>query len=232
MSGFGKKNTARAGAPASFGKKTSPGARRMGAQPSLSGAAAPLSPQAQAFLQKERGSNDNFIGSAQPAAMPSYLSPASSPSGPVGKLAVSSRYLAWLVDLIVSIILMVPFLAILGSQIETMPEDTWVLLATVVILGVRYGYYFVMEASPLRATAGKLVCGIQVTAKDGSDAGVGRIFIRNTIGRFIADLTPFYVGYTIMHGTKLKQSLHDLISGTTVRSKTAFEPGDFGQVFV
>jgi uncharacterized RDD family membrane protein YckC len=76
-----------------------------------------------------------------------------------------------------------------------------------------------MEASRLQATLGKLMVGAVVTDRDGNKPGLGGIIMRNTLGRFVVNMVPFYAGYVMGLFRKDRRGLHDLMSGTMVRKR-------------
>jgi uncharacterized RDD family membrane protein YckC len=75
-------------------------------------------------------------------------------------------------------------------------------------------YYAAFEASPLRATPGKIIMQSYVGASDG-----GAITFARALGRNLAKIfsvITFGLGYLMAAFTGRKQALHDLIAGTVV----------------
>lgn len=64
-------------------------------------------------------------------------------------------------------------------------------------------------------TPGKRVLGIRVVSSDQSGLSLGRIILRETLGKFLSAIL-FGIGYFMMPFTKRKQALHDKLAGTFV----------------
>jgi uncharacterized RDD family membrane protein YckC len=88
-----------------------------------------------------------------------------------------------------------------------------------------YLVYETWLSSGGRATVGKLIMGIRVRAKDGSDLSVPRAFFRS-LGYFVS-ATPVNLGYVLALFTPNKRALHDYIGGSRVISVK--ERGDLAQ---
>jgi uncharacterized RDD family membrane protein YckC len=72
-------------------------------------------------------------------------------------------------------------------------------------------YYAGMEGSPLRATAGKLAFGLQVTDLQGNGPGVLRASVRYW-GKMVS-LVSLGAGFAMMFFTEKKQAFHDYVAG-------------------
>ncbi|KAF0125664.1 MAG: RDD domain containing protein [Elusimicrobia bacterium] len=88
-----------------------------------------------------------------------------------------------------------------------------------------YVVYETWLSSGGRATVGKLLMGIRVRAKDGSDLSVPKAFFRS-LGYFVS-ATPINLGYVLALFTPDKRALHDYIGGSRVISIK--ERGDLAQ---
>lgn len=56
--------------------------------------------------------------------------------------------------------------------------------------------------------------------------------MRNTVGRFCANIIPFYVGYVCGLFRAGRRFIHDLIAATMVRERTPDgAPATYGEVF-
>ncbi len=88
-----------------------------------------------------------------------------------------------------------------------------------------YLVYETWLSSGGRATVGKLIMGIRVRNKDGSNLSVPKAFFRS-LGYF-ASATPINLGYVLALFTPDKRALHDYIGGSRVISVR--ERGDFAQ---
>jgi uncharacterized RDD family membrane protein YckC len=78
-------------------------------------------------------------------------------------------------------------------------------------------YFPLMESSRLRASLGKLACGLMVVDEDGRQIGFARAFGRN-MGKFLSALILF-VGFMMAGWTHRKQALHDMMAGCLVLKK-------------
>lgn len=220
MSEFGKKRSG--GRSASFGqaRPQTNAVPRTGASPRQ------LSTEAEAFLSGLPGNEP------QRGAYPSSNSPS---GGPViaGKPVGFIRLIASIVD---STLILLPYWIIFGAdisagfvaamdQIQTLGTDPNVALFVnlfdhmLILAVITTGYFVAMEGSSWQATLGKRMVGVVVTDKDGAKLGFGRVFLRNTVGRFVTNLVPFSIGYIMCLFGKNHQCLHDMIAGTTVRVK-------------
>ncbi len=93
-------------------------------------------------------------------------------------------------------------------------------------------YNIAMESSSLQATLGKLMVGAVVTGRDGKKPTLGSIVLRNTIGRFAANVIPFCAGYIVGLFNEERRCVHDMIGGTVVRKRAAPQPsGNYGEAF-
>lgn len=79
---------------------------------------------------------------------------------------------------------------------------------------IAFLYFPLMESSRLRASLGKLACGLMVVDEDGRQIGFARAFGRN-IGKALSALILF-VGFMMAGWTHRKQALHDMMAGCLV----------------
>lgn len=78
--------------------------------------------------------------------------------------------------------------------------------------------YNIIMLANFRATLGKMATGIIVVSDTGENLPLGRIIIRETIGRLIAGII-LWIGYLMISWTKRKQGLHDKIASSVVVHK-------------
>ena len=221
-----------------FGKKTSAAAPvRSAARRAPSG---DLSPQAAAFLERERQSSGK-----RPYEETSI--PFASPSEAVGsgKPVWGRRIFARLVDeFLVWFLVYLFFHDDIGRQLaiylEAAPGTLEKDAAAIALFGyaliwsfLECIYNIVMESSRYQATLGKMMVGAVVTDQDGGKPGLGGIVMRNTIGRFIVNVIPFYAGYMMGVFRKDRRCMHDLVSSTMVRKRmpAGAISGNYGEVF-
>ena len=206
--GFGKRKTA------GFAAKPKPVKRDSAA----------LSAEAMAFLERERGR----------AAEPEYTSTGGrSPGGLVGdKPVFGSRIFAFLID---TLLISVPFFIVMFPSLWAELEANEALALThpdqyelqVQLMVIKYGLmhgiiraiYSISMENWKGATVGKMVLGIVVANNDGGKASLVANILRNTFGRFVTNLIPFYIGYFLAFSNDKRKCVHDMIAGSTVRKK-------------
>lgn len=177
-----------------------------------------------AFLERERGRG----------ADPAYVGNSGSQSHAVigAKPVFGSRIFAFLID---TLIITVPFFIImfpsLWAELEanealarTDPEayDLQVQLMVIkwgLMHGIIRAIYSISMENWKGATLGKMVLGIVVANNDGGKASLVSIVMRNTFGRFVTNLVPFYIGYLLALSNDKRKCVHDMIAGSTVRKK-------------
>jgi serine/threonine-protein kinase len=142
-------------------------------------------------------------------------------------------WLRWIASWIDALILGIPWLITVFFFIwlffqkgffYDLSEDTnlaanWIAfgVANVVFILPTWLYYAIMESSPTRATAGKMVLGIIVTDLDGNRISFGRA-TKRYFGKIISGMI-LYIGYILAGFTDKKQALHDIMSGCLVVKK-------------
>lgn len=88
----------------------------------------------------------------------------------------------------------------------------------VVTLALFWGYYVGFEVSKYEATPGKIAMALRVTDMEGRRIGVIRSSVRH-FAKFLT-LATLTIGFFIAIFTRKRQTLHDLIAGCVVISKT------------
>lgn len=81
-------------------------------------------------------------------------------------------------------------------------------------------YFALQESSEHQGTIGKRAMGIKVTTLDGE-----RLSFGHALGRWLASglsYFTFYIGFIMAGFTERKQALHDMIAGTLVVDRSAF----------
>ncbi|HUI08886.1 MAG TPA: RDD family protein [Bacteroidota bacterium] len=142
------------------------------------------------------------------------------------------RFIASIIDGvllgIVNIIILVPFLGLVGLTAAARASDVDVegdggglmiaLLSTyfismiaVVIAG--WLYFALMESSARGATLGKMALGLRVTTLAGDRVGFGRATGRY-FGKIVSSI--LFIGYIMAAFTAQKQALHDMMAGCLV----------------
>lgn len=75
--------------------------------------------------------------------------------------------------------------------------------------------YFIYFTHASQATLGKQFIGIKVLSQEGHKLTLGKIILRETIGRLV-NLFTAYLGYIIVAFTGRRQGLHDMIVSSVV----------------
>ncbi len=102
------------------------------------------------------------------------------------------------------------FIAILlGDRVRTDTAQLMIILIDVAVVVVNWLYFACFESSSLRATPGKLACGIRVTDTNGRQISFLRATGRH-FGKFLSSMT-LTIGYCMAGWTEKKQALHDMI---------------------
>ncbi|HTO93125.1 MAG TPA: RDD family protein, partial [Bacteroidota bacterium] len=129
---------------------------------------------------------------------------------------------------IVNIIILVPFLGLVGLTAAARATDVdmenegaglmvallstyFISMLAVVVAG--WLYYALMESSARGATLGKMALGLRVTSLGGERIGFGRATGRY-FGKFVSSI--LFIGYIMAAFTAQKQALHDMMAGCLV----------------
>lgn len=218
-----------------FGKKASAAAPAR--RPTGKATAADLSPEARAFLARERQSAGK--SSYQDTAPPNR----STDGVHAGKPVWARRIIARFVDeFLVWALIFLLFGGALGqaldAYVQNSPGSAAADAAAVTLLGyallwgvVECVYNIAMEASRYQATLGKMLVGAVVTDRNGDKPGLGGVIMRNTLGRFLSNMIPFYIGYLMGLFNKDRRCAHDMTSGTMVRARLPAAASGYSEVF-
>lgn len=216
MAGFGKK---RAAGQAGFGKKSTHQSRAYTPHTAT--------PASLDFLTGGAG--------AAAQAQPDYMTIKTGSAGQhAGKPVGLRRVVSFLID---TLVVSVPFFVVMSPQLIAALEasanatpdsqaeakaqiDMYTLILMHAV--VRCAYAVAMEASALQATLGKMALGLVVTNKHFEKPSLLSVIMRNTLGRFVVNVIPFYIGYIIAFFGE-KKGVHDMMSGTRVCKKAPAE---------
>lgn len=132
-------------------------------------------------------------------------------------------WIRWASIMIDSLILLIPvglttrladfLMGALGMNIEKSSLPTILLFESLGLLVV--WLYFVLMTYKYQATLGKMAFGLVVTSSNFGELGIGRIILRETIGKLISGLI-LYIGFILAGFTEKKQAIHDKIANTLV----------------
>ncbi len=88
----------------------------------------------------------------------------------------------------------------------------------IVTIAMIWGYYVGFEVSRYEATPGKIAMALRVTDMEGRRVGIIRASVRHFAK--LLTLATLSIGFFIAVFTRKRQTLHDLIAGCLVLSKT------------
>ncbi len=134
---------------------------------------------------------------------------------------MSKKSYAGFVRRSVAFLLDIPFLILLYYLSESLCvflDDAWNLQirTTLIVYCIFVILYFsILESSPVKATFGKMLAGIQIEHKDTQD----KISFSRAILRFFVKLFSiafFFIGIILTHFTRHKQALHDIVARSVV----------------
>jgi uncharacterized RDD family membrane protein YckC len=139
-------------------------------------------------------------------------------------VGVGRRFLALLVDFIISFVWMVPFLDVQSgsgyfhAELGGGGSAAWVAISVV---------YFTLMEGFFGATVGKFATGIRVVREDGTKADVGAALIRNVL-RIVDGLFLYLVGAILVWTSPTKQRLGDRVAKTVVVEASSVGAGPVG----
>ena len=156
-----------------------------------------------------------IINQAPPPAAP-VPTASPTPAAPTIKYAgFWVRFVAYFID---GIILFIPgFILsfISGVIIETIGLKSLEILFSIIISFAIPMLYYCLLTYYKGATYGKMFMGLEVRSVDNQKLPVGKIVIRETIGKIISSII-LCIGYIMIAFTEKKQGLHDLMAGSVV----------------
>lgn len=134
------------------------------------------------------------------------------------------RYVASIIDGFATFILGMIIGFVIGifigivAAIAKLPIDSkspaFVILFYGLGISIGWGYYILMTHK-FQATLGKMALGLEVRSEEGGKATLGKIILRETVGKILSLIT-FYIGYIMAGFTDKKQALHDMVASTVV----------------
>jgi uncharacterized RDD family membrane protein YckC len=139
-------------------------------------------------------------------------------------VGVGRRFLALLVDFIISLVWMVPFLDVQSSsgyfhaELGGGGSVAWAAISLV---------YFTLMEGFFGATVGKFATGIRVVKADGTKADFGAALIRNIL-RIVDGLFLYLVGAVLVWTSPTKQRLGDRVAKTVVVEASSVGAGPAG----
>lgn len=84
----------------------------------------------------------------------------------------------------------------------------------IVSVGIVFAYYVFMTHR-FGATLGKMAVGVRVCAEDGASLSLGKITLRETIGKFVSSII-LNIGFLMAAFTERKRALHDMMAQSVV----------------
>ena len=128
-----------------------------------------------------------------------------------------------LVLAIISMIIIMPLGFLIGFT-SAMSESKFMefmgqVIMTIIGFAVSWAYYIFMTHK-FQATLGKMAVGAKVLDANGQRLSLGKIVLRETIGKFVSGMI-MGIGYLMVAFTSKKQGLHDMMAGSVVVYKDA-----------
>ncbi|MGC1483021.1 MAG: RDD family protein [Candidatus Acidiferrum sp.] len=183
----------------------------------------------------------NTLPSLSPVAIesvpPAPMVPASASYGGVEYAGFWLRFVAYIIDGIVSclafVILLIPLFVLTGAGAALgrivsdgdIGDDMGAFLGVGFIFGffgiilvVSWLYYALSESSSWQATLGKKILNLKVTDMSGQPISFGRATGRY-FGKIITSMIPLFIGYIMAGFTEKKQAIHDMIASCLVLRK-------------
>ncbi|MGH2683446.1 MAG: RDD family protein [Actinomycetota bacterium] len=126
---------------------------------------------------------------------------------------LGSRMIAWLLDSLIQAAIVIP--VIIGFALADLAGTVEVVVLSLLLFFIIWGYYPLFEWLWRGRTPGKRVQGLRVVRTDGQPAGGAAILVRNLIR--IVDVVAFpFLAVIAMLVTHRAQRLGDLAAGTMV----------------
>jgi len=128
------------------------------------------------------------------------------------------RVAAYTIDSFVINVVTVPLWFILGMFVAMIDNKGMSFLFTMFLYGLSLAVvfvYYIVFTYKYQATLGKMAVGIKVMAQDGEKLPLGRIILRETIGKLLSALL-LMIGYFMIAFTDKKQGLHDKLAQSVV----------------
>lgn len=127
------------------------------------------------------------------------------------------RFAAAFID---GIILMIPagiIQAVIGMAIAIsgMPDFMGSTMSWIIGMAITWAYAIFMIHN-YQATLGKMALGIKVISGEGGNLPLGKIVLRETLGKIVSSYLTLMIGYIIAGFTERKRALHDMIAGSVV----------------
>jgi len=178
-------------------------------------------------------SADNQANSMQPSnAQPANFTQATQEQTNSQAIKYAGFWIRWVAMAVDGIVLGTVFfllsLLIGFSGSELIKNEVFVYSLNFMSFIITWIYYSVMTYYK-GATLGKMLVGIEVRSENLGRLSLGKIILRETIGKIIS-YTILFIGYIMVAFTKKKQGLHDKIANTVVVYKDPHKEGRAGLI--
>lgn len=128
------------------------------------------------------------------------------------------RYAAGFLDGIITTVIAVAvsmvFFLLAPFSVDDELSNGSLIVFLLLFWGAIFGYFIIFTYKK-GATLGKMAVGIKVISADDGRLGLGKVFLRETVGKVLSYVT-LYIGYIMAAFTEKKQALHDKIAQTYV----------------
>lgn len=128
------------------------------------------------------------------------------------------RYAAGFLDGIITTVIAVAvsmvFFLLAPFSVDDELSNGSLIVFLLLFWGAIFGYFIIFTYKK-GATLGKMAVGIKVVSADDRRLSLGKVFLRETVGKILSYVT-LYIGYIMAGFTEKKQALHDKIAQTYV----------------
>ncbi len=119
------------------------------------------------------------------------------------------RFAALIIDAVV-LGIVVAILSLVNITSITDPSASGTIIQTL----ISFAYYIIFTATTGQ-TLGKMALGIMVVDANGGKLAIGKVILRETIGKFVSFVTLF-IGFIIVRFDAKNQGFHDKIASSYV----------------
>ena len=119
------------------------------------------------------------------------------------------RFAALIIDAVV-LGVVVAILSLVNITSITDPSASGTIIQTL----ISFAYYIIFTATTGQ-TLGKMALGIRVVDANGGKLTIGKVILRETVGKFVSFVTLF-IGFIIVRFDAMNQGFHDKIAASYV----------------
>lgn len=152
---------------------------------------------------------------------------------PVAPVKYAGFWIRWVANFVDGLILflcniVISFVVTPALSVVGITEMGASVASSLISLFIMWTYYVLMTHYK-SATLGKMLVGITVKSDDFQKLSLGKIILRETIGKFLSAITLF-IGYVMAGFTQKKQALHDMFAHSVVVYEDPSKPRSKGLI--